>query len=320
MRLAPLLLLTSCVTLDFLSFNPVHCTNVTESTCSDGEVFDRVCLTCDEPYQWDVDYPFEAFFPGMLGNTTIRPIDAATVQPFRIETDDGEGTLDAYFIPAHGDVPSLAQTTVVFNHGNYASIEHYMPRVRILHEWGVNVFVWDYRGYGKSLPDSAPSASQFVADAKQVYEVAEGVAPDPSRMIVYANSLGGIPAAEQAVSFDVCAAIFEAAFTSIRRIGQDSTGVTFGDSLLTEGLFDNEARLKGYARPLFAMIGDEDRRFDWRDWERIVDNAAGPKDLWVLPGVDHGIATRGVPEAGVEAYFRRLDEFLSLQGQACLSL
>ena len=49
-------------------------------------------------------------------------------------------------------VEDLAETTIVYNHGRYASIDHYMPRIQMLHELGVNVYVWDYQGYGKSLP------------------------------------------------------------------------------------------------------------------------------------------------------------------------
>ena len=66
-----------------------------------------------------------------------------------IPTTDGIGTLDAYFIESHGENPALKDTTIIYNHGNFAGIEHYIPRLQFLYDAGYNIFVWDYRGYGK---------------------------------------------------------------------------------------------------------------------------------------------------------------------------
>lgn len=318
-RLLPLLLLTSCIKLDFLVFNGVHCTAVGPASCEDRGIWDQVCASCDEPYDWTFDHPWEQEFPDMLDpGESIRPIDASTITSFRIDAGDGEGILDAYFIPAHGEVAELSQTTILYNHGNYAGIEHYLPRLRMLHELGANVYVWDYRGYGKSEPDSHPSAEEFLSDARLVWEQARDVVPDPGRVVIYANSLGGVPAVEMAITEQPCALVMEAALTAIGRLGQRSTTVTFGDELLTNGLFDNMRKLDGYSGALFALIGDEDQRFAYQDWAEVIDNATGPKRLWVLPGVEHGIDGGGVPEADFSEYSEQIRDFLREEAPACL--
>ena len=54
-------------------------------------------------------------------------IDLTDVQQITIDIEEGV-SLDAYFIPSNGDVPSLINTTIVYNHGRYAGIDHYLPQ------------------------------------------------------------------------------------------------------------------------------------------------------------------------------------------------
>ncbi|MEO0604354.1 MAG: hypothetical protein AAF211_23160, partial [Myxococcota bacterium] len=161
------LLLFGCVNLDGLVHNPVHCSTVSEDTCEGiEEPFDQICLACDDPYDWQRDYPWPA---GTLAEgETVRGVDDPLVTRVPIETRDGEGTLDAYLVASHGDDPDIADVTLVYNHGRYAGLEHYLPRLRFLHEAGYTVFAWDYRGYGKSNPTSTPNAETFLADAAAV--------------------------------------------------------------------------------------------------------------------------------------------------------
>jgi pimeloyl-ACP methyl ester carboxylesterase len=318
----PLVLSASCVDLDSFVHNPVHCSTVTVDgpTCTDPEhAFDRICTPCDEPYDWAVDYDW---LPSTLRlGESIRAIDETqtTIVRERLETDDGQGELDVYFVPSHGEVAELAQTTVVFNHGNYAGIEHYIPRVRMLHEAGFNVLVWDYRGYGKSDPDSTPSVDQFFADAHLIRDRADALAPDPERIILYANSLGGIPAAEMSVYRPGCALLWEAGFTSVSRIAESNSSLSLGESFLSAGRYDNVAKIAEYDGPLFVMIGDEDVKFPVADERAFFDAAAGDaKELWVLPGVNHGISNVGIPEAGFSEYVGRVRGFLRRHAPACI--
>jgi pimeloyl-ACP methyl ester carboxylesterase len=231
-----------------------------------------------------------------------------------LTTLDGAGELDLYFVPGHGD---NAQITVIYNHGNYAGLEHYMPRVRFLHEGGYSVLFWDYRGYGKSEPAAAPTAQQWLQDAHQVRNAAEDYAPDPTRIAIYANSVGGIPSVEMALYAPGCALVLEAPFTGISAITRDNAGIDFPATYLTYGDFENTEKIADYAGPLFTMIGTEDNKFSVEEVTLLHDNAGTPaadKELWVLDGVGHGISGGGIPEAGLADYLGRIDVFL---GQYC---
>ena len=309
-----MLLLMACLTLDPLVHSGKHCstTGPDEPSCTDADNdWDAACLACEDEYAWDLDYPWT---DATLGGLTVRPIDAATVTNHRLETTDGLGTLDAWVVPGWGD---NADTTVLYNHGNYIGLEHYMPRVRMLHEAGYTVLVWDYRGYGKSEPSGAPTGSQWIEDSRQIRDWADTVAPD--RIALYANSVGGVPAIEMAVYDPGCALVLEAAFTSIELISASNNAVALPGSFLTEGEFENHEKIKSYEGPLLSMIGTEDNKFPVEHEQLLFDNAGTPdelKTLWILEGVGHGISTGGVPEAGLPAYFDHLAEYLG-PGTAC---
>ena len=316
--LAALALATaSCdANLEAFVFNPIHCSNVTEQTCTEGaRPFDNTCLTCEQDYDFGADYPWEE---GTFSAPGVpRPIPDAAVERRMVPTDDGAGELDTYFVTAHGDDPEIAQVTVVYNHGNFSNIEHYMPRVRLLHEMGFNVLVWDFRGYGKSQPATAPTSDEFLADARQIRDLTAELAPDPARVLVYGISLGAIPATEMALHDAPCALLLEAPFTSMRRIATRNSGTSLPDGFLSKGNFDNYGRISEYGGPLFTMIGDADELFTVEDATDFVDLAKGETELWVVPGARHGVG-HGVAEKGpFDTYALKIRTFLANKATAC---
>jgi hypothetical protein len=301
-----------CATLDGFVFNPVHCSTVGPETCEADNAWDGICAPCEEPYDWARDYPW---MEGTLGpGESVRPVDEARIEPLTFPTDDGEAELDAYFLSAHGDDPEAARVTVVYHHGNYAGIEHYLPRVRFLHEAGYNVLVWDYRGYGKSEPAVTPTPEQHLADGRLVLARALELAPDPERVVAYGYSLGAITASEMAVSGEICALLLEAPFTSLSEIAHDNTTLSMGEQFFSAGLFDNFERMEVFEGPALGLSGTED---DWMPLEvvtELVQTGPGPREVWAVEGARHGISDGGVPEAGLAEYRARIREFLAAQG------
>ena len=310
---------TGCLDLDSFIHNPVHCSRVGSDTCEDSgdPPMDQICVPCDEEYDWIRDYEW---LDGTLDEQTpaVRPVETL-VERSELTSEDGEATLDLYFLPSHGEVAELAAVTGLYNHGNYAGIEHYQPRLRFLHEAGYNVLAWDYRGYGKSLPDSAPNPEQFIADSHAFRTHADTLVPNTDKVIVYANSLGGIPAVEMAVTTPPCALMLEAPFTSMSRISRSSSGTSFPEGFFSQNLFDNVSKLEGYESPVLIMVGEDDNKFPIEDMQAMYDAASGPKELWIVPGAKHGIANVGVPEAGLSPYFEKMSAFLAESAPECIN-
>lgn len=308
------LLAAGCVNLDGFVYNPVHCSTVGPETCT-GNAWDRVCVPCDEPYDWTREYPYDEV--ALAGGVSLRPVPEGVAARETLPTEDGEGELDAVWLPSHGGDPALATTTILYHHGNYAGIEHYQPRVRVLWELGYNVYVWDYRGYGKSEPDVPPTAAQLLADARQVRAHVASLAPDPARVVPYGYSLGAVPAIEAALAEPPCALLLEAPFTSTSAIAGANARVGLPETFLSEGRFDNIRKIRSYDGQLLVMVGSEDTFFPAAEVTRLAESAGGDTELWVLDGVRHGISDGGVVEAGIAAYRDRVRAFLD--GTACLA-
>lgn len=306
-----------CSDLDWTMHNPVHCSRVDESTCEDSDNdWDAVCLKCEDPYDLARDYDWME--PTLEEGQTVRAVDPATVELFTIDSVDGLAQLDAFWIPAHGAEPDLADVTVVYYHGNYAGLEHYLPRIRFLHEFGVNVLAWDFRGYGKSLPDAAPSVDEFFADAQQVRRLAERYAPVPEKIILYANSLGAFATVDVAVHDPACALFLEAPATSAGGAVRSATSLDMGEAFFSSGRLDNPRKIVDYDGPLLVMHGAQDNFFPLEDVQTLYDAAPGPKRLWVVPDAMHGLSNGGVPEMGLTPYFEVMRTFLDDLAPQCL--
>jgi hypothetical protein len=297
------------VDLDSFQHSGLHCSQVGPASCDVDSTWGAICKRCDEPYDWQRDYPW---VPG----TGARAI--ADVQPLRVTTADGAGTLDAYFMPSHGGNAAAAATTLLYFHGNYRGIEHYQPRVRFLHEAGYNVLVYDYRGYGKSEPASYPTGAQFFADAERVRAQLDGLGVDPARVAYYGYSLGALGAVDLSLSRPPCALLLEAPYPSADIIVEDSSLLGMPASFLGSGDYDNERKLREVDAPLLILHGSVDDAFTVRGSERLRDAARGPVELRVVEGASHGVGDGVVETLGTAAYFETLQDFLARRAPACL--
>jgi hypothetical protein len=107
-----------------------------------------------------------------------------------------------------------ARGAILLCHGNAGNIAGRLPTLALLHDRGVAVFLFDYRGYGKSAgrPDEAGTYADL-AGAWDWLTEAQGVAP--ARIVLFGRSLGGPIAAWLAGRVPVAGLILESTFTSL---------------------------------------------------------------------------------------------------------
>ena len=128
---------------------------------------------------------------------------------------DGDPRLHGWWLPAQGE----ARATVYFLHGNAENISTHMHSVLWLPEQGYNVFLLDYRGYGRS--EGAPELPGVIEDVRRGYHWlrARGELP----VVVLGQSIGGAVAgyamATEADKPD--ALVLDAAVASFPRIARE---------------------------------------------------------------------------------------------------
>ncbi|GMM36285.1 hypothetical protein DASC09_036100 [Saccharomycopsis crataegensis] len=111
-------------------------------------------------------------------------------QSVKITTSDGE-VLDCFALKHNPYDKDYTNKTVLLLGPNAGNISHYLPIVEFFHKYyRYNVFVYSYRGYGKStgspsetgLKNDARAVLEYLANDKQYYK---------SSIILYGRSLGG---------------------------------------------------------------------------------------------------------------------------------
>lgn len=103
--------------------------------------------------------------------------------------DDATGLpqLHGWLIPANG---SPYATTALFLHGADGAISDALPRALTLHNVGLNVLLFDYRGYGRSVGQHPTQSSmQSDADAALNFLISTQHIP-PQNIILYGQGLG----------------------------------------------------------------------------------------------------------------------------------
>lgn len=130
-----------------------------------------------------------------------------------------DGTrLHGWFIPAKGQ----AQGTLIHFHGNSKNISGHLHYTDWLSQHGFNLFLFDYRGYGKSAGTPEPegltqdgvAAICYVQSRKDV---------DANRLVVFGQSLGGTYSLTSLARErrGVCGIVVEGTFSTHREIAVD---------------------------------------------------------------------------------------------------
>ena len=123
--------------------------------------------------------------------------------------------LHGWYVPAHD-----ARATLLFCHGNGGNISHRLDSILIFHRLGLNVFIFDYRGYGLSRGRPSEQGMELDALAAWQWLIGEKQA-DPATLIIFGRSLGGAVAAGLACTRAAAGLILESSFTSYVDIGRD---------------------------------------------------------------------------------------------------
>ncbi len=175
-----------------------------------------------------------------------------------------------------------ARATVLFLHGNGGNISHRVQKVRIFHDLGLEVFVFDYRGYGRSR--GVPSEKGLYADARAAYDHLVGErGAAPAKIILYGESLGSAVAVELATEKEVGGIILEGAFTSIADMARRV--FPFLPSVFLRYHFNTLEKVRRIRRPLLVIHSRNDEVVPFSMGRRVFDGAGSDaKDILAVYG------------------------------------
>ena len=208
--------------------------------------------------------------------------------------------LFGWSVEAPADRPVL-----LWCHGNAGNIISRLDNLKYLCRMGLSVFLFDYRGYGKSQKYN-PGENGLYQDAIGAYDYLTRIRKiRPERICIFGRSLGAAVAGELATQRPASALVLESSFPSIEAVAKFHYG-----GLPVHWLLGAEFRLidrlPQLSLPKLIIHGDKDDIIPIELGRQVFEVAKPPKDWYVIPGADHN----NTYEVGGEAYFRHLGEFI----------
>lgn len=222
---------------------------------------------------------------------------------------DSEGhRLYGFYIRQPDSLRVKPHHTIIYNHGTKDHISYHWPRIEYLYRAGFDVFVYDYRGYGRSEGES--SVNGLYADAHAAWRYVVSRADVDSTLIVaYGFSLGGVPALHQASRVGKPhALILESAFASSQTLVQSGTLLDIPANYVIEDEMNNLLRITEISCPVLILHGDADAFIDVTSNGRaLYDAAHNPKSFVVVQRAGHEDVPTGL---GTQSYVDRIMAFV----------
>lgn len=242
-----------------------------------------------------IQQPRMTFFP-------VRPLAATPADwgfaydEVALETPDGI-SLHGWFVPRAG-----ARQVVLFLHGNAGNISHRGDSISLFHELGLNVFIFDYRGYGRSTGEPSEQGLYLDADAAWRYLVDVRHFAE-SDIIIFGRSLGGAVAARLASGVQAGGVILESTFSSARDFAREVFPLLSRVVMLRYD-FDSAACLADVRSPLLVLHSPEDEIMPFELGRRLFTAGNEPKDFVVLRGDHNGgfLASRPAYDSALAAF------------------
>ena len=208
-------------------------------------------------------------------------------------------------------VPGRTGTVMLWLHGNAGNISHRASNILMLHRiLGLGIFIFDYRGYGRS--DGTPSEKGLYrdADAAISYLRARPGFSAKEHLVIFGRSLGCAVAVEMSTRHESRALVLEAPFTSIRAMSKRSNPVL--TALLPIGAvirsrFDSLSKIDRVKAPLMVIHGDRDEVIPIDVGRELWEAAREPKRFRTVPGAGHSDTYL----VGADSYFNALADFIA---------
>ncbi len=181
-------------------------------------------------------------------------------------------------------IPGDRTMTLLWCHGNAGNISHRLDNIReIHHRLGIGVFIFDYRGYGRS--EGTPTEDGLYRDARAAREaLIRDLGIPPERIVYFGRSLGGAVALDLALAHPPPGLILESPFLSVRAMANRTLP---GSGFLFKSRFDSLARIGRLREPLLILHGDADEVVPYEHGRRLYEAASEPKAFYTIGRAHH---------------------------------
>ncbi len=240
------------------------------------------------------------FLPNVAGRDLVAtPEDVGlSYRDVTIRTSDGEA-LHAWWLPH-----PQPRAALLFSHGNAGNISHRLESLRLFYELGLEVLIYDYRGYGQST--GTPSEAGLYLDGiAALHWLLDEEDIAPADIVVFGRSMGAAVAARLASENRVAALILESGFTSVPDMAQELYWWLPARWLARIRLPTSDF-LSDTSQPTLVVHSRDDEIIPFSHGQALFETAPHPKQLLEL----NGSHNTGFLDSS-DAYVAGLDRFVT---------
>jgi len=185
--------------------------------------------------------------------------------------------LHGWYIPSQP-----TQQVLLFFHGNAGNISHRRDSIELFHRLGLNVFIIDYRGYGKSEGTADEQGLYQDASAAWRYLTGEkGFAND--QVLIFGRSLGGAIAARLASGVQARGLILESTLSSARDFARTAFPA-LSRLVFTRYNFNTAENVQRVNYPVLVLHSPDDEIMPFQLGEKVFRSANEPKRFVRMQG------------------------------------
>ena len=202
-----------------------------------------------------------------------------------------------------GSGATKAEMTMLWLHGNAGNISHRYEIINRFVKIPVNVFIIDYRGYGKS--EGKPSEEGLYRDAQGAWDfLVNDLRIPPDRIVVFGKSLGGAIAIDLATRIQPAGLIVQSSFSSAADMA--ATVMPLLPKSLLHHRLDSVSRIEQVSCRKLFIHSQADEIVPFRLGKKLFDAAPEPKEFYEVKNAPHNETCF----VGGAAYIDKLREFI----------
>jgi len=185
--------------------------------------------------------------------------------------------LSGWYVPVENE-----KGTILFCHGNAGNISHRLDTIALFHRLGYGVFIFDYRGYGRS--DGRPTEQGTYLDAEAAWNYLvrqKGI--KPSRIVLFGRSLGGAVAVWLAAGRNPRGCILESTFSSVPDMAAALYPI-FPARYICRFRYDSLSIINKISCPLYIIHSPDDEIIPYDHSRRLFTAAKTKKEFLQIRG------------------------------------